>query len=454
MIIPVYQEQDHINNTIDALLEIKGDHSVEIIVVDGDGSGSTIQCIKEPSVILMTSGKGRAMQMNKGAAQAAGNILLFLHADTMLPGRGFDRIESVMKTGRYVGGAFNYNTDSLPYFLKFIYYTSYLRSRISRIAYGDQGIFIRRDYFEKIGGFPAIPILEEVVLMKKIKKSRDKICILKDSVNTSARRYREEGMIYGWLRNHWIRILFFFGVSPGRLVRYYPDTRRKEQGKCGILFFLRYPREGKVKTRLAKRVGNTLALQLYECFILDMLDKLDSLPGDLHLFVTPGDSDSVAAMSRWLGRDLPVHGQEGGDLGERMKQAFEKMFRLGYKSCVLLGSDIPDLPVSILTGAFKGLRARGAVVGPAGDGGYYLIGFNNRHFCEAVFRGVDWGTDRVFRQTMAIFKQEKVRVRTLRKWWDIDDFSELENFMNRNIKGESGNSRTMQFLRQHKQQIF
>jgi rSAM/selenodomain-associated transferase 2/rSAM/selenodomain-associated transferase 1 len=452
VIIPVFKEEDRINDTIASLLKMKGNHSVEIIVVDGGPCGSTIQCIMEPTVILMTAEKGRAKQMNKGAAKAAGDILLFLHADTILPEKGFDKIISVMDTGKYVAGAFNYDIESRNLFLRFIYYTSYLRSKISRITYGDQGIFIRKDYFEKIGGYPEIPIMEEVELMKKIKKNKDKIYILKDGVKTSARRYEEEGIIYGWLRNHRMRILYFFGVSPGRLVKYYPDTRRKKQNKCGLVLFLKYPQKGTIKTRLAKRIGDTLTLQLYECFIRDMLDKLTPLLFDLHVFVAP--PDKATAMCQWLGRNLPVHAQEGSDLGERMKQTFDKMFQMGYDSCVLIGSDFPDLPASVLTDAFEGLKTAEAVIAPAADGGYYLIGFQHFHFCEVVFQNVAWGTDRVFQQTMDIFKQEKIRVKPLRKWWDVDDFTELENFMERNMNGKSGNSRTMRFLLQHKEEIF
>lgn len=452
MIIPVFKEENCINATIGSLVKMKGNHSVEIIVVDGDPGGSTIQCINEPNVILMTTEKGRAIQMNKGAAKASGDILLFLHADTILPEKGFDKIKSVMETGKHAAGAFNYDINSRNLFLRFIYYTSYLRSKISRITYGDQGIFIRKDYFEKIGGYPEIPIMEEVELMKKIKKNKEKIYILKDGVKTSARRYEEEGIIYGWLRNHRMRILYFFGVSPERLVKYYPDIRGKKQNKCGFVLFLKYPQKGKIKTRLANIIGDTFTLQLYECFIRDMLDKLTSLPYDLHIFVAP--SDKVTAMCQWLGRDLPVHAQEGRDLGERMKQTFGKMFQMGYESCVLMGSDFPDLPGSVLIDAFEGLKTAEAVIAPAADGGYYLMGFQHPHFCESVFQNVAWSTDRVFQQTMDIFKQEKIRVKILRKWWDVDDLDELKEFMERNINSEFRNSRTMKFLIEHKQDIF
>jgi len=234
VIIPVFNEEDRINAAVWSLEEIKGSNSVEIIVVDGDDSGSTINCInciKDTDIIKRTSKKGRAVQMNKGAEIASGEILLFLHADTMLPENGFEKIKEVIKKEKYVGGAFNHSTESMNLFLKHIYYTSYLRSRTSRIAYGDQAIFIRKDYFEKIGRYPEIPIMEDVELMKRIKQNKDNVCILKDKVKTSARRYEEEGMIYGWLRNHMVRILYHLGFPPERLIKFYPDIRRKTHDK-------------------------------------------------------------------------------------------------------------------------------------------------------------------------------------------------------------------------------
>jgi rSAM/selenodomain-associated transferase 2 len=227
VIIPVFDEADMINAAIRSLKEIKYDDAVEMIVVDGDSSGSTVNCITEPGALRLTSEKGRAIQMNLGAAHASGDMLLFLHADTILPEKGFEKIKEVMANGKYVAGAFNYAIESRHRFLRHIYYTSYLRSRITRIAYGDQAIFIRKDYFDKIGGYPEIPVMEDVELMKKIKKNKDEICILKEGVKTSIRRYEEEGVIYGWLRNHKMRFLYFLGVSPERLAKFYPDVRKR-----------------------------------------------------------------------------------------------------------------------------------------------------------------------------------------------------------------------------------
>ncbi len=226
VVIPVYNETDTISNTIRVLREQCHTRPSEIIVVDGNADGNTIAAIQDERVLRLKSAKGRAVQMNKGAAAASGDILLFLHADTLLPPQAFEKINDVMENDRYVAGAFKCASKSTNLFIKHIYYTSYLRSRISRIPYGDQAIFVRKDYFDKIGGYPEIPILEDVELMKKIKKDNQRICILEDIVLTSSRRYEEEGMIFGWLRNHRIRISHYFGIPPERLAKLYPDTRR------------------------------------------------------------------------------------------------------------------------------------------------------------------------------------------------------------------------------------
>ena len=169
----------------------------------------------------MVSARGRARQMNAGAAVASGDILLFLHADTRLPDNAFQKISSAMGQGRYVAGAFELGIDSSSLAIKIIARTAAWRSRLTRIPYGDQAIFIGRNYFHKIGCFKDIPLMEDVELMRRIKRMGDKICILRDRVSTSPRRWEQEGVIYCSLRNVIILTLYYMGVSPDRLARYY-----------------------------------------------------------------------------------------------------------------------------------------------------------------------------------------------------------------------------------------
>ncbi len=215
----------------------------------------------------------------------------------------------------------------------------------------------------------------------------------------------------------------------------------------GIIFLLKYPQKGKVKTRLASEKGETFTLKLYECFVRDMLKKLGTVESHVHLFLTPGDT--VPAMHRWLagtGERFPVHAQEGRDLGERMAHAFGHMFRVGCETCIIIGSDLPDLPVPVLEEALESLSGSEAVIGPTVDGGYYLLGFRRDTFCRDVFRGIPWSTDTVFQETMEIFRRRGYRVKTLRRRRDVDDARDLDAFIERNRAGDFSDSETMRFL--------
>lgn len=221
IIIPVLHESDRINSLIDHIHYLVRDNGHEIIVVDGSPGKDTVGAIRRKGVIKLGTGKGRARQMNAGASRAKGEILIFLHADTELPARAFARIHSIMKGNRYVAGAFSLGIRSNKNILRSLARLASLRCRITRIPYGDQAIFIRRDYFRKIGSYRELPLMEDVELMRRIKHRGDKICILSDHVMTSARRWEEEGSLFGPVRNTILFTLFILRVSPEKLARFY-----------------------------------------------------------------------------------------------------------------------------------------------------------------------------------------------------------------------------------------
>jgi rSAM/selenodomain-associated transferase 2 len=159
--------------------------------------------------------------MNAGAAIAKGEVLIFLHADTLLPPKALNKIGRVLENEKYVGGAFSLGIDSDRLLLKYVAAHASMRSRINRIPYGDQAIFIRKSYFDKIGKFKEIPLMEDVDLMRRIKKRDDKIYIFRDQVMTSPRRWEKEGLIYTTIRNRILMSLYFLGVGPEKLVKYY-----------------------------------------------------------------------------------------------------------------------------------------------------------------------------------------------------------------------------------------
>jgi len=228
VIIPVFRESSCIKDTIRHVLDVAAGAVIEIIVVDGDLSGGTIREIRDirnGRVRKVLSEKGRGMQLNRGASLAQGEILLFLHADTRLPEGAFDKIAVAMKDQRIVGGAFRLAIDSprLPFRVieKFVA----CRSRILGIPYGDQGIFVRKAAFQTLEGFRNVPIMEDLDLMRRIRRSKGRIVILDDPVVTSARRWEQEGILYCTLRN-WCLVLFFLlGVPPEKLLKFYPSSR-------------------------------------------------------------------------------------------------------------------------------------------------------------------------------------------------------------------------------------
>jgi len=221
VIIPVLRETQPLDSLIDHLLEIADGSPVEIILVDGSPDEESIKAVSRGGVILLASQAGRARQMNAGAAAAKGEYLLFLHADTRLPQGAFRRIEETLSDGNHVAGAFDlrYNSDRSS--IRYIARVACLRSRFTRIPYGDQAQFFRRDYFEILGGFADIPLMEDVEIMRRIKDRGDRISILHEAVVTSARRQEKEGVVYCTLRNWAIITLYFLGMSPERLVRFY-----------------------------------------------------------------------------------------------------------------------------------------------------------------------------------------------------------------------------------------
>jgi len=220
VIIPTLNEEDVIKKTLQGLAKVPG---IEIIVSDGGSTDKTVNLCKQFARVI-NSEPGRGCQMNAGAKEASGDILLFLHADTLLPENWKDKIISAMSNEIIVGGAFSLSIDSGRLSHKIISATANIRSRISGIQYGDQGIFVRRSVFEEIGGFKDIPIMEDVDLMRRLKKVGT-VVMLRDKVRTSARRWEKEGVIYTTLRNWLLISLYYMGVSPERLYRFYKIIR-------------------------------------------------------------------------------------------------------------------------------------------------------------------------------------------------------------------------------------
>jgi rSAM/selenodomain-associated transferase 2 len=222
VIVPMLDEERAIGPTLDAIHA--GAPGVEIIVVDGGSTDRSVEIARARDAQTMTAGRGRARQMNAGAAAAHGDALAFVHADTIVPATFASDIASALADPSVVGGRFDVELDELSLVSRLLGKLISLRSRLMRSATGDQAIFVRRDVFAAVGGFAQIDLCEDVDFARRLKHS-GRVACLRSRVITSARRWRQNGVIRTVLRMWLIKSLFLAGVSPARLRRYYANVR-------------------------------------------------------------------------------------------------------------------------------------------------------------------------------------------------------------------------------------
>lgn len=220
VIIPTLNEGAVLGLTLQSIRETS---EVEIIVVDGGSQDQTLEIARRYAETL-SSGLGRGRQMNKGARHARGGILLFLHADSILPAMALSQISNTLKDPEVVGGAFRLGINTKKLLLRMVATFANWRTAITRIPYGDQGIFVRRSVFEKIGGYSDQALMEDLEFSRRLKR-QGRLVLLPDRVLTSSRRWDQEGIFYTTVRNQALVFLYFLGVSPERLARWYRQIR-------------------------------------------------------------------------------------------------------------------------------------------------------------------------------------------------------------------------------------
>lgn len=169
-----------------------------------------------------------------------------------------------------------------------------------------------------------------------------------------------------------------------------------EKTSC-ILLFIKYPKKGHVKNRLAKDITQENAVNLYKKFVIDIISTVQQIKTTLILCHHP--STMLPQFQKWLGQHQNYIPQKGNNLGERMTYCFKYVFNKGFQRAILIGSDSPDIPKKILTNALNQLQKNDIVIGPATDGGYYLIGFNQTTFLPQIFESITWSNSTVYKQT-------------------------------------------------------
>lgn len=223
VVIPALNEAA---NLLKTLHHTQAGVDLEIIVVDGGSADNTVEIAQNAGVKVISSPKtGRAQQMNAGAAIATGDILLFLHADTHLP-PGYDgMIREALSHPQIIAGAFELAIDGEGLSLRWVEKMVNARSRVLQFPYGDQALFLKTSIFQKLGGFPNLPIMEDFEFIRQL-KPRGRITILPATVLTSSRRWQKLGVFKTTLINQTIILGYFLGISPTTLRRWYRRQSR------------------------------------------------------------------------------------------------------------------------------------------------------------------------------------------------------------------------------------
>ena len=223
IIVPALNEAEGIAAALAGLASLRK-RGHEVIVVDGTSSDKTAALSRGAADRVVAAPRGRASQMNAGAALAQDEVLLFLHADTRLPENADARILQGLAASGRAWGRFDVRIEGKSRLLPVIAFFMNLRSRATGIATGDQAIFVRRDAFRRIGGFPPLELMEDIALSRSLKRVSRPLCLADEAV-TSGRRWERRGVLRTVLLMGWLRLAFFFGAAPAKLARLYDGER-------------------------------------------------------------------------------------------------------------------------------------------------------------------------------------------------------------------------------------
>ena len=223
IIIPILNEAEVISQTLSALQPLRA-RGHEVIVVDAGSKDASLMKSQPLADRVVQSPEGRSRQMNAGASIATGEILLFLHADTFLPEGADHLIISRMKQDDRIWGHFDVRLSGNHPLFRIIEHLMNLRSRLTGIATGDQGIFVRKETFESTGGFPEIDLMEDISLSILLKKYGHPLCLWQ-RVLASSRRWEKNGIFRTVLLMWYLRMAYFLGVDPHYLAGLYRRSR-------------------------------------------------------------------------------------------------------------------------------------------------------------------------------------------------------------------------------------
>lgn len=431
IIIPTLNEEYFLEKNLQKLKSFNRDF--EIIVSDGGSTDNTLNVAQRFNCIIINSEAGRGIQLNAGAAAASGEILIFLHADTFLPDDAFNLMDEFFsseknKICRFLLG-FDFNHKLLDL------YSSFSKYNTQFTRYGDSAVIVRRIFFNELKGFSDRNIFEDADFLNRASKINE-VKILLSFVESSARRFIKDGVVRRQLFNTFLFAGYILNVSENSLSRMYDRTLDKTKTNS-VIVFVRSPKAGEVKTRLAKTTSDKFALGFYNACAENIISKIKKIQY-LNRFIFYSNKNDKDDVIKWLGSKFFFSAQEGNDLGSRMKNAFEKVFSTGAEKVIIIGSDIPDLSAEIINKAFAYLDGSDVVIGPSKDGGFYLLGMKKMH--EELFEGIEYSTAKVFSETLSGIKELQLSCKLLPELHDIDTEEDLIRWLSEstenNIKKE------------------
>jgi len=227
IVIPTLDEAKELPATLAALAAVVDDDAgIEVVVADGRSRDASVSIARRHGARVVVAEPGRASQMNAGARAGTGDPLLFLHADTRIGGGHVAELRRALRDPRVSHGSFAIALDAKGMAFRVIEAAANLRTRLDRTPYGDQAMFVRRAAFDAVGGFPEVPIMEDVMLARALRATGRFVLLGAPPVRTSARRWRRAGLVRTTLLNGLTRLLWEVGVSPRHLRRLYDRANR------------------------------------------------------------------------------------------------------------------------------------------------------------------------------------------------------------------------------------
>ncbi len=423
VVIPTLDEAERLPLLLADLERLPVPHRT--VVVDGGSRDGTRAIARSAGVEVLHSEPGRARQMNAGRSVLETPWLLFLHADSRLgPEAGGALAEWLDYAHSDSSAYFGFRLEGSHWFWRFIEVGQRLRERLLGLPYGDQGILVSATTFRTAGGFPEVPLLEDVEFLRRV-RHMGPVERLPAALSTSPRRYQQHGRWTTWLQNTALIALHSLGASPSRLSRWVPNRNgqpaRAREPRWTLIVFAKAPRPGKVKTRLAEELGAEAAARIYRGIGRRVIEGVRGGPYRIVVYYDPPDAE--CEIRDWLGEDdLGFRPQSGCDLGVRMDRAFRECFEVSDRVCIV-GTDAPDVDRFRVEEAFRSLDTSDVVFGPALDGGYYLLALAQP--CPELFESIPWSTSDVLRRSEDQVARCGLRARRLQTLRDIDTVEDL-----------------------------